>query len=891
MLRCPIGKIVAGEVLVSDHPSSSLTSREPVSFGSPSETSPSEHSEHAARNVHTAHTVPAPPLGAVTVRPNYEPAMELFELDAALLALPPMGSLGLDDPTMELRGGPVVLIEPDPLVGRILGGEKFEIDSLVGSGASGAVYKARHLDLRRDVAIKVLHPHFQNDPQFGTRFHREALAASQLDHPNILRVHDFGQERDGLSYIVMELLAGVSLRGMLEGEKRLAPARCVQLISQVLLGLAVAHDQGIVHHDVKADNIVVVRGRNEDGDAIEVAKVCDFGIAALHDDQSDARSDVYAAGCMLYELLTGTALFEKRSSLERAPMLLDKPPVPPSQLAPGIPPQLDAVVLRALAASPDQRPQTARDLRTELREAMEAATLSEANTRKAAPAITQTPSVDVGNALLTFVTAFATALLGAAASPPARTAIFDAEIARAHAALASALGVVSEVSLVRRDTERARGFFLLLGGGQAFDLRALFTAEQYETLGVPFVEEVARHKIASISLSAGITDLALGGLVRVLCINSEDAPRVLSMGRLAGISAILPVEIVGRDRKLPWKVGLSLSRLAQEVSRLADVPPNTPTEADVLQEGARRTTVLLHKAEELAHLFFNLDLVGGEGARPTKLVFQLVASLPIDRAVDLTTLLFSQLDLTDGRDSERRALLPVLARRLMEERTPATYEPLCDLGLRGLVPVSDLPEDVGLVVRANVLARSLGTNPTEYLAALSAMEDSAQAQIELTVLKGALRILARRGEAVALLASLKTLARIANSKEEPGLRERLALKVIGSVVTEARLVPVANVLLLGQTHVREAAGQVVAMSGEAGVLALVAARQALREPSGRAHFVVALSAMGVHAEPALLKALAHTELTSDAADPTLVEDLLRAVGPELLAKLRSRASS
>lgn len=888
-----------------------------------------------------AETIPAPSFGPVTIRPNYEPALELLDLDP-VLRLGGIESLGLDDPTMQLRGGPVELIEPDPLLGRILGGEKFEVESLVGSGATGAVYKARNLILRKNVAIKVLHPHFQKDPDFGKRFHREALASSQLDHQNILHVHDFGQEPDGLTYIVMELLSGVSLRAILAAEKKLAPARAVGLMSQVLLGLAVAHEKGIVHRDVKPDNVMILRARDEDGEAVEIAKVCDFGIAALgnaHPDDprprelspselakstgsgyfcgtpaymspeqacgevTDARSDVYACGCTLYELLTGKAPFDDMSALDILAAQVEKAPLPPSALEPTIPPELDAVVLRSLAKAPEARPQTARQLRTELRDAMEAAARAEAALRapakakveaEPAGAIPAASTDDTSEALLLFMTELATLLSSLVGRPKERKPSFDEDVARVHATLRPLLAMVGEISFVRRDTERGPGFFLLLGDGESLDLMAALGIARYETLGPAFVSIVAQHRIASLTLRREITDVSLGGLIRLLVSSSDDATRVVAE-RLPGVAAIFPNEIVGRDRKLPWKVGLSLSRLVADLSRLRDVPNGSPTETDVLNEAARRTVAVVRKTEDLALVFANLDLAAGHGDRGASLPGRLVEALPVDRAADLTSYLLSDLDAVEGRASERRPLLSALARRLIAERTPASYEPLCDLGLAGVLTPDELPPDVGLVVRANLLARSLGKNPTAYLHALAAMVDASELQTELTVLKGALRILARRGEAIPLLAAIKTLARMATANpEDPGVRERLAHKVITSVITEARLVPIAGVLLVGQAHVREAAKQLLVLAGEPGVRALIQARSALREPSGRGPFVEALAAMGDHGTSEIARALAETDLGKDGLDVSLVEDLLlgtprrpsSAIGAELGRFLR-----
>ena len=178
--------------------------------------------------------------------------------------------------------------EIDPWIGRKIADGKYTIDSAIGSGAAGAVYKATHRELRRTVAIKVLHPHYQKDPHFMKSFRGEALAASQLDHPNVMRVLDFGQEPDGLVYIVMEFLSGRTLQSLLDEERRLQPDRAVEIMIQVCAALSVAHDNGIIHRDIKPDNIMLVPSRNDEGGTFELVKVCDFGIAAL---QNPTRED------------------------------------------------------------------------------------------------------------------------------------------------------------------------------------------------------------------------------------------------------------------------------------------------------------------------------------------------------------------------------------------------------------------------------------------------------------------------------------------------------------------------------------------------------------------------------------------------------------------------
>jgi serine/threonine protein kinase len=281
---------------------------------------------------------------------------------------------------------------PDSILGRALAGGKLMMETLIGRGGVGAVYKARHRELRMSVAVKVLHESFQHDIDFCRRFYAEALAASRLDHPNITRVIDFGQEPDGLLYLAMEFLAGVELRAVLNRDGVLPTQRIAEVMMQTCAGLSHAHARGIVHRDIKPENLVIVPGQDDDGEEIELVKVCDFGIAqhrALPDaqeagviagtpeymspeqcrgDELDARSDVYACGIVLYELATGQVPFTS----ERPQSILNKhqftEPVAPSLVRPGVDPLLERIILKALAKEPDERPQNMRELRAELRE-------------------------------------------------------------------------------------------------------------------------------------------------------------------------------------------------------------------------------------------------------------------------------------------------------------------------------------------------------------------------------------------------------------------------------------------------------------------------------------------------------------------------------------------
>ena len=152
----------------------------------------------------------------------------------------------------------------DPLLGRVIAG-KFAVGERLGSGAMGSVYRATQLALERTVAIKVLHRQFAADADFADRFWREAKTASRLDHPNSIRVFDFGQEPDGLLYLAMEYVDGCDLFELISQRGSLPAGNVVNILSQVLAALVVAHDMAVVHRDLKPENIMIVSGKSDDG--------------------------------------------------------------------------------------------------------------------------------------------------------------------------------------------------------------------------------------------------------------------------------------------------------------------------------------------------------------------------------------------------------------------------------------------------------------------------------------------------------------------------------------------------------------------------------------------------------------------------------------------------
>ncbi len=276
----------------------------------------------------------------------------------------------------------------DPYLDRLLAGGKYRLDACVGSGGMGSVYRGHHRDLDLAVAVKVLHASFQTNAEFSKRFQAEALTMSRVDHPSVTRVLDFGQEPDGLLYLVMEFLDGIDLQSVLDHEGHLPLERLVRIMMQVCAALGHVHRHGVIHRDVKPTNILLVAGHDDEEDVpTEIAKVCDFGIALASGAEGgrvagtphymspeqcmgaelDARSDVYACGVLLYELATGVPPFDGEPADILARQIRERP-TPPSSLMPDLDPLFEAIIMKALAKDPAQRQQNMRQLRAELKE-------------------------------------------------------------------------------------------------------------------------------------------------------------------------------------------------------------------------------------------------------------------------------------------------------------------------------------------------------------------------------------------------------------------------------------------------------------------------------------------------------------------------------------------
>src|SRR2546429_5405142 len=252
-------------------------------------------------------------------------------------------------------------------------GDRYQLGDAIGRGGMATIYRGHDMRMERVVAIKVLREVYSTNPKFVTRFQREARAASALKHPNIVQVYDYGQT-DGNYYIVMELVEGTDLRSYLSSHDVLDVDRAIIIAHDIALGLGAADRRGIVHRDVKPQNVLI----GIDGSI----KLTDFGIVSMYKDANAERlttsgmslgtvqysapekaqgeivspaADVYALGIVMYEMLTGHPPFDGDSPVAVAMQHIQDVPTPPSHLNPNFPPSLEEIILRCFEKGPKMR--------------------------------------------------------------------------------------------------------------------------------------------------------------------------------------------------------------------------------------------------------------------------------------------------------------------------------------------------------------------------------------------------------------------------------------------------------------------------------------------------------------------------------------------------------
>ena len=302
----------------------------------------------------------------------------------------PPGSNAIDGdaPTVDSAERPAAM---DPLIESVVSGS-YRIERLLGAGGMGKVYAAQHTRLPRRAAVKVLQPEMSRVRDAYERFKREAEVASSLGNRHIVQVHDFGILGDGAPFMVMEYLEGEDLSARLTKRTRFSPGELIPILDQVVAGLAAAHAHQVIHRDIKPANIFLAK----EADGAEVVKILDFGLSKVRgisnsltganaigtpaymspeqltaNPRLDARTDVYALGVTLFQLLTGRLPFENGSLVVLCQKILQDDPPKPSSFRPALTPEIDTVIARSLTKSLDNRYASVNELWSEAKPALE----------------------------------------------------------------------------------------------------------------------------------------------------------------------------------------------------------------------------------------------------------------------------------------------------------------------------------------------------------------------------------------------------------------------------------------------------------------------------------------------------------------------------------------
>jgi len=275
---------------------------------------------------------------------------------------------------------------PEGLLGRTID-QRYRVEALLGEGGMGLVYRVTHTRLNKPLAIKVLRRENTKDPEVLARFRREAESASGIGNQHIVDINDFGELEDGSTYFVMECLEGLDLIDAIDVAQRMPEERAVHIAVQLCRALGAAHDAGIVHRDLKPENVFLIR-RNDTEDFV---KVLDFGIAKVANgpkrltrdgevlgtphymspeqcegDGVDHRTDIYALGVLLYEMVTGHVPHDADTMMGILTKQMYEEPIPPKVRVPQVSEQLEQLIMRCLEKKPEQRYQTMHEIETDL---------------------------------------------------------------------------------------------------------------------------------------------------------------------------------------------------------------------------------------------------------------------------------------------------------------------------------------------------------------------------------------------------------------------------------------------------------------------------------------------------------------------------------------------
>jgi serine/threonine protein kinase len=287
-----------------------------------------------------------------------------------------MNSIGML-PTMEVQVDGMEPVPAGSMVGQIIGG-RYRLTKLLGEGGMGAVYKATHINITKEVAVKLLHPEISQNPEAVTRFKQEAQSASSIGHPNIIGIDDFFALEDSRVCLIMEFLKGEPLNDVMLKPGGLEPLQTIDIMLQVCDGLHAAHQKGIIHRDMKPENVFLADVHNR-----QIVKILDFGIAKVTGNEDnnltktgtvfgtphymspeqalghkvDVRADVYSVGVMLFEIYTGQVPYQAESFMGVLSQHITSPVPAPSSISPNrpVPPMMEQIILTAMAKEVDKR--------------------------------------------------------------------------------------------------------------------------------------------------------------------------------------------------------------------------------------------------------------------------------------------------------------------------------------------------------------------------------------------------------------------------------------------------------------------------------------------------------------------------------------------------------
>ncbi|MCJ7673141.1 MAG: Stk1 family PASTA domain-containing Ser/Thr kinase [Acidimicrobiia bacterium] len=459
--------------------------------------------------------------------------------------------------------------------------KRYAIESSIARGGMADVFLARDQQLDRQVAVKVLFPEFARDPSFVERFRREAQHAAMLNHPNIVSVYDYGQQ-GGTYFIVMEYVEGQSLRDILRSQGSLSPMQSARIASEIAAALDFAHRHGTVHRDIKPGNVLLTPSGQ--------VKVADFGIAANPTDagagltqtgavigtatyfspeqaqgyQVDGRSDVYSLGVVLYEMLTGRAPFVAESPVAVAMKHVRDPVVPPSQLVPGLPSDLERIVMTSLAKDVNARYQSAAALRADLVRFGRGRPLEDA---AVAPVAT---------------VAAATTVAAPPATPNPNEEMWDDEPRHYGAKIATMLGLVLLAAVI------VYAIFFLGGGSNSGDSGP--TVEVPSVVGQTFDQASATLVAAGFKVARvdEVSDLPIDTVVS----QRPDSGRLLEKGRTVTLSVssrqVTVPELTGAQFE---EAQATLQKLGLTATRVDTESPDKPAGSVLSTDPAAGTKV------------------------------------------------------------------------------------------------------------------------------------------------------------------------------------------------------------------------------------------------------------------------------------------------------------